>query len=123
LDLKKILIVEDELLIAKVYSMFLQRMGYTVLPVLNDGNVAVEKFPESGADIILMDVHLKNNTSGFEAAKQIREKSDVPIIFTTGNSIVEANRESGEIKNTMVLIKPVEPSEIDRMIKKYFASL
>lgn len=118
--MKKVLIVEDELLIAKVYSLFLQRMGYTVLGILNDGNEAVRKFEEGGADVILMDVHLKNNTCGFEAAKKIRQGSEVFIVFTTGNSIAEAEAYSSQIKNSVVLIKPVEPAEIDREIKLFF---
>mgnify|MGYP003335127264 CR=1 FL=1 len=117
---KKILIVEDELLIAKVYSLFLSRMGYEILPMLIDGNDAVRKFPDSGADVILFDIHLKNGTNGFVAAREIRKLSDVFIIFTTGNSIVEAEEECKTISNSVVLIKPVEPSEIDRIIRKKF---
>jgi DNA-binding response OmpR family regulator len=114
----KILITEDELLVAKVYVLYLQRLGYTVFPPVNDGNLAVEKTRELSPDIIVMDVHLKNDTNGFDAARKIREFSEVPIIFTTGNSIVEAQAQSAEIKNTYVLIKPVEPWDIDRVIKK-----
>ena len=115
--MKKILIVEDELLVAKMYSMFLKKLGYEVLVLVNDGNLAVQKSKELNPDIILMDVNLKNNTNGFSAASEIRTFSNAFIIFTTGNSMLEAKEQSASISNCSVLIKPVEPSEIDRVIK------
>lgn len=110
------------MLVAKMYTLYLQRTGYEVLPSVNDGNMAVEKCREMQPDVIVMDVNLRNNTNGYNAARAIREFSEVPVIFTTGNSTSDAEQQSAGIKNTFVLIKPVEPTEVDRMIRKIFQS-
>jgi DNA-binding response OmpR family regulator len=105
-----------------MYSLFLKKEGYDVLALQSDGNVAIEKCRELMPDVILMDVNLKNNTNGFASAREIRKQNDALIIFTTGNSSAETIQESSDIKNSVVLTKPVEPNEILRVIRNYFSA-
>ncbi len=118
-NLKRILIAEDELLVAKTYSLYLQRQGFEVIAIVSNADVAVEKSRELNPDIIVMDVHLRDNTNGFDAAGKIRKFSDAAIIFTTGSSIAEAEKQSEGIHNSFVLIKPVEPEQIEKVILKF----
>lgn len=79
----KILIVEDELLLAKNLSRKLKKLGYTVLEIVSSGNVAIQRAAEIQPDLILMDIVIKGDMDGIEAAAQIHEQLDIPVIYTT----------------------------------------
>ena len=78
-----ILVVEDESIVSKDIQNSLKKLGYNVIGACNNGedaiNVAAEKLP----DLVLMDIMLKGEMSGIDAANLIRAKIDVPIIFLT----------------------------------------
>lgn len=78
-----ILIVEDEVVEVMNLKNNLQLMGYDVLAVASHGNEAIEKAKKLNPDLILMDVVLKGDMDGIEAAKHIK-KLKIPIIFLTG---------------------------------------
>jgi len=77
----RVLVVEDEESFSEALSFMLRREGYEV-EVADDGNVAVEAFDQRGADLILLDLMLPG-ISGTEVCRQIRLKSQVPIIMLT----------------------------------------
>lgn len=105
---KKILIAEDELLIAKVLRMQLERKGYVVENIA-DGKEVLKKVKEMQPDVIIMDMQLKNHSSGLDAANQIRFANILtPIIFTTGNSFDQTKKLVEEIVKSKVITKPVE---------------
>jgi two-component system response regulator RegX3 len=76
-----VLVVEDEESFSEALSFMLRREGYEV-EVAGDGNLAVEVFDQRGADLILLDLMLPG-ISGNEVCRQIRMKSQVPIIMLT----------------------------------------
>ena len=84
--MKKILIVEDETLIALDLKNRLERHGYQVLPIAGSATKAVELAIRERPDIILVNVVLKGAQDGIDAACAIVEKYAVPIIFITGNT-------------------------------------
>jgi len=77
----RVLVVEDEESFSEALSFMLRREGFEV-EVAADGNVAVETFEKHGADLILLDLMLPG-ISGTEVCRQIRTKSQVPIIMLT----------------------------------------
>ena len=79
----KVLIVEDESLIAWGLKTTLEDMGYEVPAVLDCGKVAAAEFDTYRPDIIFMDINLANNTNGIEAAQKINAVRSVPIVFIT----------------------------------------
>ncbi len=105
---KKILIAEDELLIAKVLRMQFEKLGYKVENI-SDANDVLQKVKEMQPDVIIMDVYLKNKSSGIEAVKGIRaEGFETLILFTTGNSYHNTLEQVKDITNVKVLSKPIE---------------
>jgi CheY-like chemotaxis protein len=84
--MKKILIVEDETLIALDLKNRLERHGYQVLPVAGSAAEAVESAIKNRPDIILMNIVLKGEKTGIEAACVINESYTVQILFITGNA-------------------------------------
>lgn len=79
----KILIVEDELIIAESLKIMLEGMDYEVAGVFASGMETLENFKPGFADIIIMDIHLAGNTNGVDTSIEIRKISTAPIIFVT----------------------------------------
>ena len=69
-----ILVVEDESIVAKDIQVCLRKLGYDVVGVVSSGEEAVEKAEEFDLDLIMMDIMLKGEMSGIEAAEIIRKK-------------------------------------------------
>ncbi len=81
---KKILVVDDEKNIVNIISFNLKKEGYEVLSA-KDGEEGVKKAMEFLPDLILLDIMMPN-MDGYEACKQIRQKSNVPIIMLTARA-------------------------------------
>lgn len=114
---KKILIAEDELLIAKVIKLFLEKNNFEV-KVVNEEKDAIKASFEFKPDLIILDIHLKNKTSGINAGIQIRKNGiDSPIIFTTGNSYEETKKEIKNLENCSLLIKPIDNEQLLKHIE------
>jgi two-component system, cell cycle sensor histidine kinase and response regulator CckA len=78
-----ILIVEDEKIVAKDLEKSLRRMGYEVAAAVDSAAEAAEAADERCPDLVLMDIHLKGELDGIEAARLLRRRFDVPIIYLT----------------------------------------
>ena len=79
----KILIVEDEQIIARDIKECLLGLGYDVTYPASTGEEAIKKAEETQPDLVLMDIVLKGNFSGIESARQIHESFDIPIVYLT----------------------------------------
>lgn len=73
-----ILVVEDESIIATYIQKSLQDSGYVVSAVVSSGEEAIKKVEENNPDMVLMDIVLRDEMSGIEAACQIRKRFDIP---------------------------------------------
>lgn len=105
---KKVLIAEDELLIAKVLRMQLEKYGFEVENVV-DAESAFNAVKRMQPNVIILDIYLKDNSTGIDAALKIREVGiDTPIIFTTGNSFNDTTKLVQDIRFCSVLNKPVD---------------
>lgn len=78
-----VLVVEDESIVAKDIQNSLKKLGYNVPSVENTGEDAIQAAGEHKPDLILMDIMLKGDISGIEAAEQIRQRYQIPVIFLT----------------------------------------
>ena len=78
-----ILVVEDESIVAKDIQHSLKKLGYTVVGICSNGEDAIKTAEELKPDLVLMDIMLKGDMSGIEAASYIREKFNIPIIYLT----------------------------------------
>jgi len=81
---KKILIVEDELLIGLMLAENVREMGWLVTTVVTNGQAAVRAIRSDPPDAILMDISLDGVMDGIETARIIKAKQDIPILFFTG---------------------------------------
>lgn len=79
----KILVVEDESIIAMDIKISLQGLGYDVIATVPSGELAIEKVEGDKPDLILMDINLKGEMDGIETAEQMRSRFRVPVVFLT----------------------------------------
>src|SRR4030042_366064 len=81
----KILVVDDEIIIAMDIQHMLVSFGFDVAAVCSSGQDALRLAETHVPDLILMDIILPGKWDGIEAAKQIRSKLDIPVIYMTAN--------------------------------------
>src|ERR1051326_5669982 len=79
----RILIVEDEQIIAADLRNHVKRLGHDVIGMAIAGEEAIEMADQLNPDLVLMDVRLEGTMSGTEAAREIQERTGAPIVFIT----------------------------------------
>ena len=82
----KILIVEDEMVIAANISLQLSELGYEITGILPQGDEAISHIQINRPDIILLDIRLKGDLDGIETAQAIHKIHPIPIIYLTANA-------------------------------------
>ena len=112
MDKVKILVVEDEAIIAKDLQWRLESMGYEVPAVVATGEEAVTKAFEHTPGLILMDIMLLGEIDGIEAANRIRSQIDVPVIFLTAYADEEVLERAKITEPFGYLIKPIGDREL-----------
>ncbi len=113
----RILIVEDELLIAEDLKGKLRRLGHTVVGQAMTGEVAVQKVREVQPEVVLMDVRLQGEMNSLEAAQRIHEAHSVPVVFVTAHGGTVARMT--EIQPPpLVIAKPFTSDQIKSVIEE-----
>jgi len=79
----RILIVEDEGIVAKDISTLLSYLGYDVVGIVSTGKNAIRQATDASPDAVLMDIKLKGEMDGIEAAASIHSELDIPVIYLT----------------------------------------
>ena len=106
MDQKKVMIVEDEVIVGLDLTKKLEHLGYRVVPnVIRYGEEVLQAAEKEKPDLIIMDVRLKGEKDGTEAARIIREKLGLPIIFLTAYSdqATLSNAKKTEPKSTFLV--------------------
>ncbi|MBE9160964.1 ATP-binding protein [Tychonema sp. LEGE 06208] len=112
-----ILIVEDELLIAKNLSVKLEKLGYKIADIVSCGADAIQRAGEIKPDLILMDIVIKGEIDGIETAAIINQKLDIPIIYTTAYADDETLQRAENSGSYGYLLKPFKERELHATIK------
>jgi CheY-like chemotaxis protein len=108
----KILVVEDEFITATDIQIALIGMGYDVPVVVDNGEEAIRKAGELHPSLVLMDIGLAGKMNGIEAAKQIRERFDIPVIILTAHSDESTFWSALASEPFGYIIKPFETREL-----------
>ncbi len=113
----KILIVEDEQIVAKNIEKRLTAGGYEVVASASTGEEAIEKVQHLLPDIILMDIKLKGKMDGIETADFIRKHYQLPVIFLTSYTDEETFQRAKITEPFGFLIKPFDIKELNRSVE------
>jgi PAS domain S-box-containing protein len=117
MDRVRILIAEDELIVARDTENMLLSLGYEVLGLAATAEEAIALAGELSPDLILMDIRLKGDASGIEAATRIRDLYGLPVVFVSALAD-ETTLERAKIAEPMgYLLKPYEEKDLRMMIE------
>lgn len=114
---EKILITEDEKITALDLQKTLEKLGYSVVDSVVSGEDAVASSRQNMPDLVLMDIHLKTDMLGTEAAKIIHDEMGIPVVFLSAYSDRSVLKEAGQSTPYGYLIKPYDSREIDATIQ------
>ncbi|MUG94065.1 response regulator [Scytonema sp. UIC 10036] len=114
---KKILIVEDELVIAEDTADTLRNLGYIVVGIVAVGEKVVETVSKTQPDLVLMDIMLQGKIDGVEAAQQVREKFHIPVVFVTAYADQKTLERTKVTEPFGYLVKPFEAKELHTTIE------
>ena len=112
-----ILIVEDELIIAKSLARTLKNCGYQVLGIADSGIKAIEKVAETKPDLILMDIVLKGTMDGIATSKKIQSSNNIPIIYLSAYSDRDTLKRARETNPKGYLVKPYQTEDLKATIE------
>jgi len=108
----KILIVENDLLVAEDIKQILQNYGYSVTSIVTSGQETLIKAEQNAPDLVLMDVVLNGQMNGIEAAQKLHTSFDIPVIYITAYS-GEKTIEAAKLTEPYgYMIKPIDEKEL-----------
>ncbi len=114
----KILIVEDETIVAMELKSYLVNLGYTIIATVATQEEAYHYAIAYPIDIIIMDIYLKEQTNGIDAIKQIqREKPHIPVIFLSAYMDEKTLQEALSCHPIAYLVKPFDRKDLYTAIK------
>lgn len=116
-DQVKIMIVEDETIVALDLSMRLQKEGYEVTGIAASSDDAIALFTEHKPDLVLMDINIKGKKDGIETAAALKKIQEVPLIFLTAFSQNEYVTRAKAVNPSAYLVKPFNNDSLHTSIQ------
>ncbi len=113
----KILIVEDELLIANNLAKKLTNLGYEIVEIVSSGEDAIQLAGEKNPDLVLMDIVIKGEMDGIEAAAKISKKYGIPVIYLTAYADNETLSRAKSTSPFGYILKPFKDRELQVTIE------
>jgi signal transduction histidine kinase len=108
----KILIVEDEIIIAEDIAAYLEKVGYRIVNIVASGREAIAAAHTQRPDLVLMDIMLRGKMDGVEAAQKIHQELKVPVVYLTANAD-ETTLERAKATNPFgYVLKPFQEKEL-----------
>ena len=115
MSIGKILVCDDDRNICELLRLYLEKDGYTV-SIANDGEEALAKFTAEAPDLILLDIMMPK-LDGWQVCREIRKKSDCPIIMITAKGETFDKVLGLELGSDDYVVKPFDPKEIVARVK------
>lgn len=113
----KILIVEDEMIIAANISLQLSTLGYDVTGIIPRGEEALIHVKQNKPDIVLMDIQLKGELDGVDTARLMQQEYDIPIIYLTANADDKNFAKAKDTHPYAFISKPFKTLDLQRAIE------
>ena len=113
-----ILIVEDEFIVAFDIKLMVESMNYNVIDTVSSGEDALKIIETTKIDLILMDVVLDGEMNGIDTAIQLRNNSNIPIIYSTAYPGAITHERIRETEPYDYLVKPFDYIQLKNVIDK-----
>ncbi|HOT04307.1 MAG TPA: response regulator [Methanolinea sp.] len=114
---RRILVVEDEQIVAEDLRMTLETLGYEVAGIANSGEKAIELAGSERPDLILMDIMLAGSMDGIQAAAHIRRSYDMPVIYVTAYADSNLLERAKLTEPYGYIVKPFNEREVQSNIE------
>lgn len=115
----KVLLVEDEKIIALYYKKILDSMGIQVV-VAHSGEDALALLDaQSVPDLLLMDINLEGGMDGIEACSRIKMRFDVPVVYVTAYSDPDTRARAEKTGPSAYLVKPVDANTLRDTVRSF----
>ncbi|MBD2516700.1 response regulator [Nostoc sp. FACHB-973] len=108
----RVLVVEDEYILAINLQESLESLGYTVLDIADSAETAIEKATQLRPNLILMDIRLRGEVDGIQAAEQIWHYLQIPVIYLTGHSDKSTVERATLTSPFGYILKPIREQEL-----------
>src|SRR6516162_641497 len=118
---EQILVVEDERVVATAIKNELKQFGYDVRDTASSAAEAVDMAVRNRPNLVLMDIHLKGERDGIEAAREIRSRCGIPVVFLSAFADPETVARAGAAEAFGYLLKPYEERELQTTIEMALA--
>jgi CheY-like chemotaxis protein len=112
----RVLIVEDEGIVAMNTKLQLLAMGYRVLPIAISGRTALTLTERDRPDLVLMDIKLRGRMDGIETARHIWERFRIPVLYVSAHSDEQTLKRAQGTKHFGFLQKPYEEHQLQDAI-------
>jgi len=109
---EKILLVEDDDIIAKVADWRLKNLGYSVCGRATTGAEAMELVVKAQPDLVLMDINIRGDIDGIDTAKKIKKEFRIPVVYLTSHSDGPTLERAKETNPEGFIIKPFVDNDL-----------
>jgi len=120
MDKMKIFVVEDEGIVAKDIQAMLKSLDYIVSGMAKSGEECLKKIEETQPDLVLMDIVIKGKIDGVEAAKRIKKRFDIPVIYLTAHADESTLFRAKMTEPDGYILKPFSERELKTAIEIAF---
>lgn len=117
MDAVRVLIVEDESIIAMTLRHTLADLGYEVIDTVSSGKAAIQAVSQGGIDLILMDINIDGNIDGIETASRIRQQHNIPVIYLTSYADDQTILRAEKTGSLGYILKPFKGREVRAAIQ------
>ena len=113
----KIMIVEDDRIVAKDIENTLKDLGFYISSIVSSGEEAIDKIKEKSPDLVLMDIVLKGEMDGIEAASHIRTQFNIPVVYLTAHADKDLLQRVKITESFGYILKPFEGRELNTAVE------
>ncbi|MFO7448142.1 MAG: adenylate/guanylate cyclase domain-containing protein [Ignavibacteriaceae bacterium] len=114
----RILIAEDESIIALDIKNILEKSGYQIISVVSNGDEALKILSAERSDLVLMDIHLGENKNGIEVAEVINKNYSIPVIYLTALTDDETFQRAQKTEPLGYILKPFDDKTLLAAVEK-----
>lgn len=116
--MKKVLIVEDAVIIAEDLAASVEELGYELVGIADNAPEAYEMIARNKPDVALLDINLGTEIDGLDIAKKLNEEYKLPFIFITAFSSKQTQEKIASLNPKGYLVKPFENEELEAALSK-----
>ncbi|MBM9578314.1 response regulator [Leptospira sp. 201903070] len=113
----KILVVEDEIIVAVNLGQKLKKLGYELVGITSSGEEAIQKAEENHPDLVLMDINIEGNLDGIETAEVLRNRFHTPVIYLTAYADENTLDRAKKTQPLGYIVKPFESDQLRSSIE------